>query len=426
MAGLVPAISFGEHERMTERLVIDRVGHRGDGVADGADGPLFVPYTLPGETVEVEAMPGLPDRRHLLRVIEPSPGRIAPICPHFGVCGGCALQHWTDESYRAWKRGLVVTALTQAGIEASVAQLIDAHGEGRRRAVLHARRGNRDIVEVGFAAMRAHMIIPIDRCPVLAPGLERAIETAWAIADILEPLGKPLDIHATATGNGIDIDIRGSGPLDPGRTAALAQLAEKRRLARITRHGEIVIQRQAPAIGMGRATLVLPPGSFLQATQAGEEELARLVLRHAARAKKIADLFAGVGPFTLRLAETARVTAVDNDQPALEALARAARAPGLKPVETIRRDLFRRPMTAQELAGCDTVVFDPPRQGAEAQSRELAKSNVLAVVAVSCNAATFARDARILIDGGYTLRDVTPVDQFRYTAHVEIVATFTR
>jgi 23S rRNA (uracil1939-C5)-methyltransferase len=371
-------------------------------------------------------MPGHPDRRHLLRVIEPSPGRIAPICPHFGVCGGCALQHWTDESYRAWKRDLVVTALTQAGIEASVAKIVDAHGEGRRRAVLHARRGNRDIVEVGFAAMRAHTIIPIDRCPVLAPGLDGAIETAWAIADILEPLGKPLDIHATATGNGIDIDIRGSGPLDPGRTAALAQLAEKQRLARITRHGELVIQRQAPAIGMGRATLVLPPGSFLQATQAGEEELARLVLRHAAKAKKIADLFSGVGPFALRLAETARVTAIDNDQPALEALARAARAPGLKPVETIRRDLFRRPMTAQELAGCDAVVFDPPRQGAEAQSRELAKSKVPVVVAVSCNAATFARDARILIDGGYTLRDVTPVDQFRYTAHVEIVAVFAR
>lgn len=426
MAGLVPAISVGEHHCMTEQLTIDRIGHRGDGIAEDASGLLFVPYTLPGETVEVDTVPGHPDRRHLLRVIEASPERIPPVCPHFGVCGGCALQHWADGNYRAWKHGLVTAALEQAGIDSLVAPLIDAHGKGRRRAVFHARRGNRDILEVGFAALRAHTIIPIDRCPVLAPGLDGAIEAALAIAEILGPVGKPLDIHATETANGIDIDIRGSGPLDPQRTAALAQLAEKRRLARITRHGELVIQRLPPTIDMGRVTISLPPGSFLQATKAGEDELARLVLGHAGKAKRIADLFAGAGPFTLRLAEKAKVTAIDNDEAALGALARAAQAPGLKPVETMKRDLFRRPLTVPELSGYDAAVFDPPRQGAEAQSRELAKSSVPTVVSVSCNAATFARDARILIDGGYRLREVTPVDQFRYTPHVEIVGAFER
>jgi 23S rRNA (uracil1939-C5)-methyltransferase len=188
----------------------------------------------------------------------------------------------------------------------------------------------------------------------------------------------------------------------------------------------MVVQRNAPTIRMGLATLALPPGSFLQATQKGENELARLVVSHVGKAKSVTDLFAGVGPFTLRLAQNAKITAFDSDQPALDALARAARSPGLKPVETIRRDLFRSPVTSQELAKFDAAVFDPPRQGAEAQSRELAKSKIPIVVAVSCNAATFARDARILIDGGYKLREVTPVDQFRYTAHVEIVALFAR
>jgi 23S rRNA (uracil1939-C5)-methyltransferase len=411
---------------MTERLIIDRIGHRGDGVAESAEGPLFIPYTLPGERIEAEIVPGHPDRRHLLRVLESSPERVDPFCQHFGVCGGCASQHWSAEPYRAWKRGLVVNALAQAGIEAPVAALIDAHGDGRRRAVFHARQGTRDILDVGFAALRAHTIIPIDRCPVLAPGLDGAIQAAWAIAEILQPLGKPLDIHATATGNGLDIDIRGSGALDPQRTAALARLAEQKKLARITRHGELVIQRTAPAIAMGKATMILPPGSFLQATKKGEEELARLVTEYCGRAKKVADLFAGVGPFALRLAEKAKVLAADSDQTALDALAKAARSPGLKPVDILRRDLFKRPLVAQELAGHDAIVFDPPRQGAEAQAREIARSKASVVIAVSCNAGTFARDARILIDGGYKLRAVTPVDQFRYTAHVEIVAAFER
>jgi 23S rRNA (uracil1939-C5)-methyltransferase len=411
---------------MTQRLHIMRLGHRGDGIADTAAGPVYVPYTLPGETVEADAVPGHPDRAHLLHLVTRSPERIEPICPHFGVCGGCALQHWAAERYRAWKRALVVSALAQERIGAEVEDLVDAHGAGRRRAVFHVRRGTHDIVEVGFAALRAHTIISIDRCPVLAKGLDGAIDIAWRIAELLGPLGKPLDIHATATISGMDIDIRGSGPLTPRRTAALAQIAQERGVARITRHGELVIQRNAPLIHMGRAAVALPPGSFLQATAKGEEELARRVTGHAGKARKIADLFAGVGPFALRLAESARVTAVDSNGAALDALSAAAHAPGLKQVETIRRDLFRRPLRAEELAPFDAIVFDPPRQGAEAQARELAGSAVRTVIAVSCNAATFARDARILLDGGYRLLAVTPIDQFRYTAHVEIVAKFSR
>ena len=410
---------------MVERLTIDHIGRQGDGVATA--GPVYVPYTLPGETVEVAPSPGHPDRAHLLRVETESPERIAPICPHFGICGGCALQHWQTARYRAWKRDLVVDALRQAGLATEVADLVDAHGAGRRRVVLHARSATHHVLEVGFAARQAHHIVPIDHCPILAPGLSGVIPAAWALAEALRPAAKPLDIQATATDGGIDVDIRGSGPLDAKLTAALAAVGETHRVARITRHGELVVQRATPTVRMGRATVALPPGAFLQATAEGEATLALLVLAHVGKAKAAADLFAGVGPFALLLAEAARVFAADTEEGAITALARAAaNTAGLKPIKTERRDLFRRPLLAKELAGFDAVVFDPPRQGAEAQARELAASTVATVVAVSCNATTFVRDVKLLVDGGYHLAEVTPVDQFRYSAHVEIVAKLTR
>ena len=414
---------------MIENLTIAHLGKRGDGVAAGPEGAIYVSYALPGETAEVEDWPGHPDRRRLLRVEVASPDRIEPVCPHFGRCGGCAVQHWNWERYRAWKRDLVVAALAQAGITAEVGDLIDAHGEGRRRVTLHARRGTHDVLEVGFAALHAHQIVAIDRCPVLAPELGGVIEAAWAIAEALRPTPKPLDIQATATETGLDIDVRGSGPLRPQDIAALARLAEKHRLARLTRHGELIAQRVAPTVTMGRARVALPPGVFLQATAEGEMQLAHLVARHLADAKIIGDLFAGVGPFALRLAERARIIAADIDEAAVLALRQAAATTqGLKPIQAEKRDLFRRPFVAQELkaAKLDAVIFDPPRQGAEAQARALAESLVPAVVAVSCNPATFARDATILISGGYRLTAVVPVDQFRFSYHVEIVASFVR
>jgi 23S rRNA (uracil1939-C5)-methyltransferase len=410
---------------MTEQLVIDRLGHLGDGIADTAVGPVYVRYTLPGETVTAEAGPGQTERRNLLEILKPSPERIAPLCPHFSVCGGCAMQHWETQHYRAWKRGLVVDALYHAGIETEVGPLIDAPGAGRRRATFHARTGSHDVLSVGFAAAAAHHIVPIDRCPVLAPSLAGALPAAWAIAQALSPLKKPLDIQATATDNGIDVDVRGSGPLNSRIATILAQVAEQHRLARITRHGELVIRRAAPTITVGRATVELPPGSFLQATVEGEETLAREVIGHLKGVKTAVDLFCGVGPFALRIAEFARVSAADSDEPAVAALIKASGASGLKPTTAKRRDLFRQPMAAQELV-TDAVVFDPPRQGAEAQATEIAKSKAKIVVAVSCSAATFARDAKILIGGGYKLKAVTPVDQFLYSGHVELVAKFVR
>ena len=386
---------------VTERLTITHLAHRGDGVADTPEGPVYVPYVLPGEVATVEPVAGHPDRRHLLQVDKPSHERTQPICKHFGHCGGCALQHWSLAEYHLWKRELVVEALAHAGLVAPVEPLIDAHGRGRRRAVLHARRGEHDVLEVGFAAPRAHHIIAIDDCPVLAPGLDGAIKAAWAIAEALKPANKPLDIQATASDSGLDIDVRGSGALSSAQITALARVADRHKLARLTRHGDLISQRSQPMLKVGRASVPLPAGAFLQATAEGEATLARLVLAHAGKAKNVADLFCGVGPFALRLAEQARVAAADNDAAAVEALKRAvANTSGLKPVETVTRDLFRRPYVASELKAYDAVVFDPPRQGAEAQAREIAKSAVPLAIAVSCEATTFARDAKILVGAG--------------------------
>jgi 23S rRNA (uracil1939-C5)-methyltransferase len=413
---------------MTERLAIDHVGHFGDGVTVGSDGIIYVPYTLGGETVDALSVPGHhPDRRALAAVVTPSPERIAPFCPHFGDCGGCAIQHWQMDAYRNWKRRLVVDVLSQAGILCEVGDLIDAHGTGRRRATMHARQSQNGVLRTGFAAAGRHEIIAIDDCPIFDPAMSGAIEAANAIAELLKPVQKPLDIQISATLNGLDIDVRGSGPLDTALLSKLSQWAKQNRIARLTRHGELVILQAPPTIQVGRTSVTLPAASFMQPTTAGEETLSALVIERCKGAKHIADLFCGFGPFALRLAEKFRVSAFDSDDKAVGALREAVRSTqGLKPVKAEPRDLFRRPLMPQELRDFDCVVFDPPRQGAEVQSRQLAASKIGSVVAVSCNPATFVRDARILIDGGFKLESVVPVDQFRHTPHVEVVARFRR
>jgi 23S rRNA (uracil1939-C5)-methyltransferase len=408
---------------VVERILINRLGQHGDGIADSSEGPIYIPGALPGETVEVDTEPGHPDRRRLVNVQQSSELRIEPICRHFGVCGGCAMQHLSEESYRSWKRDLVVTAVHQAGIDVPVAPLRDAHGDGRRRVVFHARRGGHSVLQVGYSAARAHHIVPIDRCPILTKSLDGALKAAWAIAELLNFTRKSLDIQFTATDQGLDVDIRGSGALTAPAMAALAGVAQQYDFARLTRHGELIAQMRRPSLRMGTAIVPLPPGAFLQATAQGEAVLSRLVVDYCTGADRIADLFAGVGTFALRLAARARVSAFDEDESAIVALGQAsAGALGLKPLHAERRNLFKAPLSVTELSGFDAVVFDPPRQGAQMQSREIAASRVPTVVAVSCSLGTFARDIRHLLDGGYRLLSVIPVDQFRYSAHVEIVA----
>lgn len=406
---------------MNETLTIARLGQRGDGVAETTDGQVFVPFALPGESVRA-VRDG--ERAQVVEILAPSASRIAAICPLFTRCGGCVAQHMGEGLYAEWKRQQVVSALGRVGTGVTVEPPLDAHGTGRRRVTFHARR-EEDGMRIGFMAARSHDLIAVDACPVLAPGLVRAPSVAQHLANRLGGSNKPLDLQITASEAGLDVDIRGHGPAGNALRRTLTEAAERLDLARLSMHGDIVVERRAPFHVMGKAAVTPGPGGFLQATARGEELLAELVLAALPKAKRVADLFAGCGPFSFRLAERCHVTAFESDKPAVQALQRAAsRAQGLKPIAAETRDLFRRPLLEHELAAFDAVVLDPPRAGAEAQVRRLAGSKVPVVAYVSCDVGSFARDAALLVAGGYALERVTPVDQFRYSAHIELVGVF--
>ena len=392
---------------------IEDVGREGDGIARVGAETLFVPFTVTGDVVRVTREG---NRATLSEVLEPGPGRAEPVSPYFGQCGGCALQHMSRDTYRTFKRELVVTALQQASVVAEVAPLVEAWGQGRRRASLHVEKG-----AAGYMKARSHDVLDITSCAILAPALRTA---APAIARALYSVAGDCTASFTATETGLDLSVKSARKLKP---AALAAFAQTHRLARLTFNGEPVYMAHMPVVKMGKALVEVPPASFLQATALAEETLAGLVAEAVETAKSVADLFCGIGPFALRLAATSRVLAMDSDAPAIAALEKAVRhVQGLKPMTVKRRDLFRDPLAPVELEGMDAVVFDPPRAGAEAQVKELARSKVKTVVGVSCDPKTFARDAAILIAGGYRLTGVTPVDQFAYSTHVELVGVFRR
>jgi len=405
---------------MTTRLTIARLGAQGDGIADTENGPVFVPFALPGETVTAAREK---DRATLIAVLEPSPKRIEPACRHFGDCGGCTLQHLQDTTYRAWKRDKVVQALKSKGIDPGVVgDLAPCEPASRRRAVFSARRTEAGMV-LGYNRALSHTIIDIAECPVVLPEIEAALPRMRQLATIIAATPQPFHMTVTATETGLDIAAAGSGKLSDTQRQTATTFMVRERLARLSVDGEIVVEPRKPEISIGATRLALPPGGFLQAVAAAEQTMADLVSAHLKRAKRVADLFSGSGAFALRIAKQSEVHAVEGEAAALAALDRAFRfGAGLKRVTVEKRDLFRRPVTFKELNAFDGVIFDPPRAGAEDQSKQLARSDVPFVAAVSCNPTTLARDLRILLDGGYRLASVTPVDQFLWSPHVEAVA----
>jgi 23S rRNA (uracil1939-C5)-methyltransferase len=401
-------------------LTIEYLGPTGDGVGRTPAGTVFVPKTVPGDVINLS--PG----GDLLEVITPSPWRTEPFCPEFGRCGGCAMQHVALPTYASWKREIVARALAKAGLPDKVEPTITAHGAGRRRASIHV-RFNRGEPTAGFMAARSHDLMALETCPIMAPGMAGAFHAAREAARPLAARNKPLDVQVIATDNGLDVDIRGHGAPDEQERQKLIRAAEFLDLARISIHRDVIVTRKPPVIRMGAIPVTLPPRAFLQATAEAEEVLGSLVVAAVGKAKTVADLFAGVGPFALRLAERAKMFAADGDAPAIAALLQAHRSvQGLKPLNAEARDLFRRPLLPMELNAFDAVVMDPPRAGAEAQAVQLAASKVKRVVSVSCDLQSFIRDALILTKGGYTLETVTPVDQFAWSRHIELVGVFRR
>jgi 23S rRNA (uracil1939-C5)-methyltransferase len=401
---------------------IDRLGAQGDGVAQGPDGPLYVPFTLPGELVRVAADEA---RTELLAILEASPDRRAPVCPHFGACGGCALQHMEALPYLAWKRGQVAAALKARGIEAKVEPMRPVPLASRRRARFAVRQGAQGIV-FGFRAARSHNVVDLDACPLLTPRIASALPK---LKPMLAPLlhgRREMQVMVTDADNGLDVVIEG-GRVLPQQVRAFAAGAQALDIVRLTIDGDTAVLLAEPFVALSGARVALPPGSFLQASREAEAALVSLVREGTEGAKRIADLFAGLGTFAFALAQHAEVDAYEEDEAAIAAIAKAARTtPKLKPLRALVRDLFRNPLGPKELGRYDAVVLDPPRAGAKAQAESLAKSKVKTVVMVSCNPGTCARDVRILVDGGYSIISVAPVDQFLFSPHIELVVTLER
>lgn len=407
---------------MTEgrEVEIERIGARGDGVVRGGAGDTFVAFALPGERWRVGGE-GAPVR------LSDSEHRIAPVCPHFGRCGGCAIQHLQRAQYEAWKRGLVTEAFVRVGLEAEISALVGVPLGSRRRAVLTGRLHKAGCA-VGFHEARGHTVIDLEVCPVLDARIVAALPFLRRLTEVVATGPDPVRLMVLASETGLDVCVDGfDREITIALRSELAMLAEEAGWARLTASGQEIVVRHLPQLVEGDVRVVPPPGAFVQAAGEAERVMQEIAARAATGAKRVLDLFAGIGTLTFPLARAARVLAVDSDRAALEALEAAVRgAQGLKPVEVRQRDLLLEPFARKELEPFDCVVFDPPRAGAKAQSEMIAKSVVPVVVAVSCNPATLARDLRCLVDGGYTIEKVVPVDQFVFSHHVEVIVVLRR
>lgn len=409
---------------MNETVVIDILGHQGDGVSSSDGTRIFVPYSLAGERVEIS---GKSARRDLIKVLQPASGRIEPVCEYFGTCGGCQVQHLAQKPYLEWKQNLVADAFAGADIDIAINTIISFDNAKRRRAVFSASNSGEG-VNFGFVGKASHDIVRIENCSVLDASISSRIDTIKKVIQPILPAKGVTPVHVLASENGLDVHLNGVNlPNEKSRQAAVRRALDAG-IARLSFGGETLVETKRPLIKMGIANVSPPPGSFVQAVYEAELKMVELVSAHLKKCKKTADLFCGIGAFALPMAEHSTVFACENDQLALDALDEAWRGTGgrLKAVTTQKRDLFLRPMMVEELKKIQGVVFDPPRAGAQAQAKQLAGSKVRKIAAVSCNPVTLVRDVVILIKGGFKVVSITPIDQFAYTPHVEVIVLLER
>jgi 23S rRNA (uracil1939-C5)-methyltransferase len=411
-------------------LTIESLGARGDGIAHDGDGVLYIPYGAPGDQIEATITGRRGDARlaRLNRVLRPGPDRTNPPCPHFGACGGCALQHLKMDAYVRWKLDILRQAMTHRGLDdGTIQNLITVPVASRRRARFAALR-TRNGIHLGFNAPGSHTIINLNSCHILRPAIVGLLDDLRALLFDLLDVGRRADVQVTETETGLDLWLVADLPHQASVDMRLAEFAQHADLARLSSgtRPDVALQRRVPRVTLTGVAVTPPPDGFLQASLAGEQALVQLVSGGVGQADKVADLFAGVGTFSFALAGGAEVLAVEGAADQAQALIAARNAARRSKIEAQERDLERRPMTAEELAPFGAVIFDPPRAGAKRQAAALAGSDVPLVVAVSCNPATFSRDALTLVQGGYRLLSVTPVDQFPWSRHLELVACFQR
>jgi len=407
------------------------LGHAGDGLVRVDGQTLYVPWTVTGDLIRVNADGEA--RGQLLEVLSASPHRTEPVCRHFGDCGGCVAQHFDAPTYQDWRRAQVLGALQAHGFEAPpLEEMLEIPAGTRRRATLAWRR-DQGRVALGFRARGTHRIVDMAMCPALHPSIVAILGDLRRLAARLEVAGR---LEVTACDNGLDVTVEQKNEPTLKMRDAIAAFSVAAKAARVSwRAGQggvpdLVIQHRAPAVTIAGLPMALPPTAFLQPSVAGETALQRLVSEMLDGARRVADLFSGCGTLALLIAQDGHVAAFDSDAEAIGALRAAAGAASAKgrsiAVHAEVRDLYRRPLDGPELKRLDAVVFDPPRAGASAQAAALARSNVSKVVAVSCNPKTFARDARLLVEGGYEMRRIVLIDQFVWSPHIELAALFER
>lgn len=408
---------------MTEIVTIEAIGHRGDGLAAAGGEPLYVPFALPGETVRVERTG---ERGRIVEIVEASDERVTPPCRHFGTCGGCALQMMPLEASHRLKRSFVADALAQQGLDVPVEETRATPAAGRRRTVFSAiSAGARPLF--GYSERLSNRIVDIGECPILVPELQARLAGLRRLITLLLPKKGAIRASVLLTESGLDIAVADAPFPSAAGIAEIAEIGQAIGLAQLSVGGEIVLAQAMPMLHVDGAPVSPPSGAFVQASRRAEAIMTELAVSHLDGSKAVLDLFAGIGTFSIPLARHAPVHAVEGDADALDALAAGARgAKGIKPVTGERRDLFRFPLSAQELGSYDGALFDPPRAGARAQATAMSQSGLKRIVGVSCNPGTFARDARILVDGGFRLERVVPVDQFVWSAATEVVGLFTR
>jgi 23S rRNA (uracil1939-C5)-methyltransferase len=404
-------------------FTIKQLSIQGDGIADGPEGPVYIPFTLPGEVVEGEVSG---NRIPKPRIIEPSDNRVKAPCPHFKSCGGCSMQHASDSLLADWKTDVVRNALAAHDLESEFRPIITSPAQSRRRATFAAQRTKKGVL-IGFHGRASDTVIAIPSCKLLHPDIMATLPAMEALTKIGASRKAGISISVTQSASGPDVSVEDAKEADGPMMVELGALVEQFKLARLSWNDEVVAIRSVPVQTFDGVSVSPPVGAFLQATEAGQISLTNTVIEAVGNASTIVDLFAGCGTFSLPLAKQATVLAVEGDAPLLDALDAAWRlGEGLKTITTHKRDLFRNPMLAEDLKKVDAIVIDPPRAGAKAQCEALSEATVSRIAFVSCNPVTFARDAKILVNAGYTIDWVQVVDQFRWSSHVELVALLTK
>jgi 23S rRNA (uracil1939-C5)-methyltransferase len=423
-----PARAGGENVE----LVVESLGAQGDGIAVWRGEPVFLPFTVPGDRVRATlgARRGSGREGRIIVGIGHGPRRTEPVCRHFGCCGGCTLQHLAAEDYRAVKLGALTEALRRVGIDPGIVAPLHVVPPARRRARLGLSRPKDPSAPaiIGFRERFRHTLVDVTECAVLEPALFALVDPLRRLVPALIASGAWAEAMLTRCDSGVDLVLEAAALPELTALEALAAFAAAHDLARIIwRRGRDdipVVERRPARMVFSGVAVPFPPGGFLQASEAAETLLVEEVVAGIDDRRPVLDLYAGLGTFTFALAAAGSVYTVEGDAATVAAVAQAAAS--LPHVTVERRDLDRDPLAASELVRYKAAVFDPPRAGARRQAEALAASALDTVVAVSCNPATFARDAASLVAGGFRLEKLVPVDQFVWSPHLELVAAFRR